>query len=213
MTDFIFQSYQLIMRDVARRQDIKDLILNAADRFLNQFGYKKMTMDALAREVGIAKGTVYLHFPSKEELVLAHIDRIVYRLLVNLQIIAHGNGSAPERLRKMLLTRVLFRFDNVQHYTESLSDLLSDIRSSLLERREKHFALEAKVFAEVLEAGAKEGCFAAEEIHSTTNAILLATNSLLPYSLSAGELGRRKELERKISKIADMILSGLIKRS
>lgn len=201
------------MRDVARRQDIKDLILDAADRFLNEFGYKKMTMDNLAQEVGIAKGTLYLHFSSKEQLVLAHIDRIVYRLLVNLQIIAHGDGSAAERLRKMLLARVLFRFDNVQHYTESLSDLLSDIRSSLLQRREKHFALEAQVFAHVLEEGGKDGSFDAGEIQSTTNAILLATNSLLPYSLSASELGRRKELEKKVSKIADLILLGLIKRS
>ena len=212
MTDFDFRSYKNIMRDVAVRQDIKDLILDAADRLLNQFGYKKMTMDNLAQEVGIAKGSLYLHFPSKEELVLAHIDRIVYRLLAKLQMIAHGDGSASERLREMLLTRVLFRFDNVQHYTESLSDLLADIRSSLLQRREKHFALEAKVFAHVLEEG-KDGSFDAEEIQSTTNAILLATNSLLPYSLSANELGRRKELEKKISKIADLILVGLIKRS
>jgi AcrR family transcriptional regulator len=201
------------MRAVAIRRDIKDLILDAADRLLNQFGYKKMTMDNLAQEVGIAKGSLYLHFSSKEELVLAHIDRIVYRLLVNLQIIAHGDGSASERLREMLLTRVLFRFDNVQHYTESLSDLLADIRSSLLQHREKHFALEAKVFAHVLEEGGKDGSFDAEEIQSTTSAILLATNSLLPYSLSVNELGRRKELEKKISKIADLILLGLIKRS
>lgn len=200
------------MRDVAVSQDIKDLILDAADRLLNQFGYKKMTMDNLAQEVGIAKGSLYLHFPSKEELVLAHIDRIVYRLLAKLQMIAHGEGPASTRLREMLLTRVLFRFDNVQHYTESLSDLLADIRSSLLQRREKHFALEAKVFAQVLEEG-KDGSFDVEEIESTTNAILLATNSLLPYSLSANELGRRKELEKKISKIADLILVGLIKRS
>lgn len=213
MTDFEFESYHDIMRDVAIRQDIKDLILDAADRLLNQSGYKKMTMDNLAQEVGIAKGSLYLHFPSKEELVLAHIDRIVYRLLVNLQMTAHGDGSASERLREMLLTRVLFRFDNVQHYTESLSDLLADIRSSLLKRREKHFALEAQVFADVLEEGKKDGSFDVEEIQSTTNAILLATNSLLPYSLSANELGRRKELEKKISKIADLILVGLIKRS
>lgn len=213
MTAFGFWSDQNIMRAVATRQDIKDLILDAADRLLNQFGYKKMTMDNLAQEVGIAKGTLYLHFPSKEELVLAHIDRIVYRLLVKLQVIAHGDGSASERLREMLLTRVLFRFDNVQHYTESLSDLLADIRSSLLQRREKHFALEARVFADVLEEGGKDGSFDVEETQSTTNAILFATNSLLPYSLSANELGRRKELERKISKIADLILVGLIKRS
>ena len=38
MTDFEFGSYYDIMRDVAIRQDIKDLILDAADRLLNQFG-------------------------------------------------------------------------------------------------------------------------------------------------------------------------------
>jgi hypothetical protein len=38
MTDFGFESYHDIMRDVAIRQDIKDLILDAADRLLNQFG-------------------------------------------------------------------------------------------------------------------------------------------------------------------------------
>ena len=95
------------MRDIAIREDIEDLILDAADQLLNRFGYKKMTMDNLAQEVGIGKGTLYLHFPSKEELVLAHIDRIVYRLLVNLQMTAHGDGSATECLREMLLTRVL----------------------------------------------------------------------------------------------------------
>ena len=63
MTDFEFWSYQNIMRDVAIRQDIKDLILDAADRLLNQFGYKKMTIDNLAQQIGIAKETLSLHFP------------------------------------------------------------------------------------------------------------------------------------------------------
>ena len=38
MTGFEFGSYYDIMRDVAIRQDIEDLILDAADRLLNQFG-------------------------------------------------------------------------------------------------------------------------------------------------------------------------------
>ena len=206
-------SHTIIMRDIATREDIEDLILDAADQLLNRFGYKKMTMDNLAQEVGIGKGTLYLHFSSKEEIVLSHIDRIIYRLLVKLQMIAHGDGSASERIREMLLTRVLFRFDSVQHYSESLSDLLADIRTSLLLRREKHFALEAKVFADVLEEGRKDNSFTIEELQSTTNAILLATNSLLPYSLSVNELVKRKELEKKSSKIADLVLDGLIKRS
>ena len=64
-----------------------------------------MTMDNLAQEIGIAKGTLYLHFPSKEALVLAHIDRIVYRLLAKLQMIAHGDGWASDLILNGLIKR------------------------------------------------------------------------------------------------------------
>ena len=201
------------MRDVATREDIKDLILDATDRLLNRYGYKKMTMESLSREVGIGKGTIYLHFPSKEELVLGHIDRIVYRLLVRLQVIAHGSGSPAVRIREMLVTRVLFRFDSVQHYTESLSDLLAEIRQSLLVHREKHFALEAKVFISVIEEGLTDGWFRTVDPKDTADSLLAATNSLLPYSLSTGELGKRKELEKKTRLLADLLLDGLTKRN
>jgi AcrR family transcriptional regulator len=61
--------------------DVRDAVLDAAERLLARYGYRKMTMDDLAREAGIGKGTTYLHFPSKQEVVLCSIDRIVERLL------------------------------------------------------------------------------------------------------------------------------------
>ena len=64
------------MGKIAKREDIRDLILDAVGGLLAAYGYGKMTMQDVARQVGIGKGTIYLHFPSKEELVLAHIDRI-----------------------------------------------------------------------------------------------------------------------------------------
>ena len=56
------------MRDSVQTRTVRDAILDATDELLIKFGYKKMTIDDLAREVGIGKGTVYLHFPSKEEI-------------------------------------------------------------------------------------------------------------------------------------------------
>src|SRR5829696_2141652 len=141
------------MRAIATREDIRDLILDATDRLLARCGYKKMTMDDLAQEVGIGKGTIYLHFPSKEEVVLSHVDRIVERLKEELLKIARGGGTPPARLRRMLVTRVMFRFDSVQHYTESLSDLLAALRPGLLARRGRHFEEESEVLALVLREG------------------------------------------------------------
>jgi hypothetical protein len=41
---------------------------------------------------------------------------------------------------------------------------------------------------------------------------LLATNSLLPYSLSTRELGERGDVEEKVSHIADLLLTGVLTR-
>src|SRR5262249_16762278 len=69
------------MRTTLAPAQIRDAILDAAERLLARYGFKKTTIDDLAREAGIGKGTVYLHFPSKEEVALCTIDRIVERLL------------------------------------------------------------------------------------------------------------------------------------
>jgi len=198
------------MRQIARREDIRDLILDAVDVLLAKFGYKKMTMDDVARQVGIGKGTIYLHFPGKEELILSHIDRIADRIVAKLREIAGSSDSPDRRIRKMLAHRVLFRFDSVAHYSQNLSDLLSSVRTSLLTRREGHFEKEAAMFEDVLREGARLGTLDCPDPRTTSFVLIQSTNSLLPFSLSARELGRREELEDQVGRIADLLIKGLL---
>ena len=114
--------------EIAPKEVVKDSILDATDCFWARFGYQKMTVEDIAIEAGIGKGTIYLHFSSKEEVVLSHVDRIVERLKQHLADVARSKITAPERIRQMLLVRVLFRFDSIQHYTQSLDDLLAALR-------------------------------------------------------------------------------------
>ncbi|MCX6567703.1 MAG: TetR/AcrR family transcriptional regulator [Candidatus Aminicenantes bacterium] len=137
------------MRQIARREDIRDLILDAVDVLLAKFCYKKMTMDDVARQIGIGKGTIYLHFPGKEELILSHIDRIADRIVAKLQEIA-GTSDSPER------------------------------RIECADSRTTSFVL------------------------------IQSTNSLLPFSLSARELGRRETVEDQVGRIADLLIKGLL---
>jgi AcrR family transcriptional regulator len=193
------------------REEVREAILDAVDHLLARYGYRKMTMDDIAQEVGIGKGTIYLHFASKEEVTLSHVDRIVERLKERLWAIARANADVAIRLRLMLVARVLFRFDSVQHYTQSLNDLLAALRPKLLARRARYFEDEARVFAEVLNEGARAGVFKIEDALSTAFALLHATNSLLPYSLSTTELGERDDIKEKTEHIADLLLTGLLR--
>lgn len=202
------------MAAIAPKESVRESILDATDRLLARFGYRKMTVEDIAAEAGIGKGTIYLHFSSKEEVVLSHVDRIVDRLKQqHLAVIARSKHTALERIRQMLLARVLFRFDSIQHYTQSLNDLLAALRPGLLARRARYFEEEAQIFAEVLAEGRASGEFEIENEMAAARALLEATNGLLPYSLSTNELGEREEVERRTSAIADLLLHGLLSRN
>ena len=200
------------MVNAVTREEIREAILDATDHLLARYGYRKMTVDDIAQEAGIGKGTIYLHFASKEEVTLSHVDRIIERLKERLWAIARSDADVAIRLRLMLVARVLFRFDSVQHYTQSLNDLLAALRPKLLARRARYFEDEARVFAEVLDEGGRAGVFNLEDALTTAFTLLNATNSLLPYSLSTIELGERDEIKEKTEQIADLILSGLLRK-
>ena len=194
------------------REEVREAILDATDQLLARYGYRKMTVDDIAQEVGIGKGTIYLHFASKEEITLSHVDRIVERLKERLWAIARTDADVAIRLRLMLVARVLFRFDSVQHYTQSLNDLLAALRPKLLARRARYFEEEARVFAEALNEGVRLKVFKVDDALSTAFALIHATNSLLPYSLSTTELGERDEIKEKTEQIADLLLTGLLRK-
>jgi AcrR family transcriptional regulator len=197
------------MKDATRTKTTREAILEATDRLLARYGYKKMTIDDLAQEVGIGKGSVYLHFSSKEEIAMSHIDGLIDKMLHNLSAIAASNSPASDRVLDFLLERVLYRFDRVQHYKQSLDELLAVLRPTLLERRRNYFKQEARILGDIIADGQKKGEFEAGDAVDLAYTCISATNSLLPYSMSTIELGDRSQLEDRVRKTADLLIRGL----
>ncbi|MBI1851827.1 MAG: TetR/AcrR family transcriptional regulator [Planctomycetes bacterium] len=200
------------MAPVEAAEDVRDAILDAAEALLARHGFQKATMEALAQEVGIGKGSTYLHFESKEHVFLATVDRIVDRLLARAREVASSTDPASERLRRVLIDRVLFRFDSVRGYRQGLDGLLASLRPALLDRRLRYFEEEAEVIAGILRAGRAAGELAFDDDIETARALVLATNALLPYALSASELGRRADVARRAERIVQLLLQGLVSR-
>jgi AcrR family transcriptional regulator len=174
----------------------REKILDAAERLLGRYGYRKMTVDDIAAEAGIGKGTVYLSFPSKEETVLGTVDRLIDTVCNAMIALAGSDQPVPERIRAMLLARVLIRFDHVAEYRESLNDLLAAVRPRLLERRARHFARETDILAKLVP-------------RRTARALVMATNHFLPYALSPAELGDRRTLQRDASDVIDLLVTAI----
>src|ERR1700737_3321319 len=67
--------------DVDARRARAERILDAAAELLQRWGYKRLTMDDVAQQVGIGKGTLYLHWKTRESLFEAAIVREITALV------------------------------------------------------------------------------------------------------------------------------------
>jgi TetR/AcrR family fatty acid metabolism transcriptional regulator len=85
-----------------QRQEREALILQTAEEVFCEKGYHESSIDEIAARVGIAKGTVYLHFPSKEDLVAALIERDSRHLLQAVEDINASTQTTRAKLEAIL---------------------------------------------------------------------------------------------------------------
>ena len=85
-----------------QRKERELLILQAAEEVMIEKEYHETSMEEIAARVGIAKGTVYLHFPSKEDLLVAIFERDMHKFLQALETPLETEGTAREKLQAML---------------------------------------------------------------------------------------------------------------
>ncbi len=87
-------------REISRREERARRILDAAATLILRWGYNKTTLDDIAREAGVAKGTMYLHWKTREDLFSALMKRERVEMA---EEIMRGLAADPERetLRSM----------------------------------------------------------------------------------------------------------------
>lgn len=87
----------------ARQREARtELILEAALAVFAAKGYHSASMDEIAARVGIAKGTIYLHFAGKEELVGALLGRELKAFRAEVEAIVARSASARAKLEAVL---------------------------------------------------------------------------------------------------------------
>jgi AcrR family transcriptional regulator len=197
------------MQTAAVKPDTGEAILDAMDALMARYGYRKTTMDDLAREAGISKRTIYLYFSSKEEVALSSIGRVVETAQARMKQIALEDGDPRRLVERMLVERVMARIRSVAEYRQSLDELFEAVRPAYLARRQTQFEIEQSILAEALKEGQAAGAFAFDGAEETSRDLLFATNAYLPYSLSVRELGQTKEIENRVERLAALLVRGL----
>lgn len=101
--------------ELCRRRE--DAILDAAAPVFARQGYRQMDVQELADAVGLAKGTVYNYFPSKQALFLATVDRVMRRLQAEIANVTDEEPDPLERITQAVRAYLAF-FDAHPEFVE-----------------------------------------------------------------------------------------------
>lgn len=87
------------IRKDRERAEREELILDHAQRLLLQEGFQNLNLDDLAKSVEYSKGTLYLHFKTKEDIALAVATRAIKERADFFERGARFKGTSRERMR------------------------------------------------------------------------------------------------------------------
>lgn len=119
-----------------RRRDI----VGAAVRLFNRYGYKRTSIDTIAREAGVAKATVYAYFPGKEDVFRAVCAAVCDDILAR----ADAAASLPDleaRLRGVLEAKLVTVYELVDAspHAREILESQSRLGADIVERADKEY--------------------------------------------------------------------------
>ncbi|KPV44182.1 TetR/AcrR family transcriptional regulator [Alicyclobacillus ferrooxydans] len=176
----------------------------AAVKLFEQKGYHATSVQDIADEVGLQKGSLYHYIHSKEDLLLQIAHEAITEFNDNLQAVLDTDMSAPEKLVKAVENHITVSVSNMETTTVLLREAFSlgDPQHQVIQDLTDKYV---DLWTQVLEEGARSGEFHVREPKVVALAILGACNWVYRWYRQSGQL-TPSQVARVFS---DMFLNGL----
>lgn len=145
------------MREVKTAEDRKTEILEVAGELFVEKGFEETSISDILKKVGIARGTLYYHFKSKEEIMDAYIEKSTYNVLQDAKKIANNkNISIEERL---IGTLIALRIDG--NKGQRIMEHMHRPQNSLMHQKMNIIIIKEvpPIFTSIVKDGIEQGIF------------------------------------------------------
>jgi len=187
-----------------KRQAIQDAVI----RLICREGLKSVTMERVAQETGIAKGTVYLHYHDKQELLDAVKESALTPMMTSVDEVFRSEGPPEQKLRS-LVSRYFAYFDEHRDLFRVLIYEREVIRvqgSRYQSDRYRHMVQEA---ARIINDGIRSGVFRQVDAHNVAAMFIESMYALMNQRLRSD---KPAPVEEDANLIGDLFIHGLEKK-
>lgn len=190
--------------DHAKRENI----LNSAARLFARLGFKKCSIDEIARAAGVAKGTIYLACDSKTDLFYQAVHKELRRWLGEMSQMIDPRTPADELLEQVARAGLAY-LDSRPLVRDLLLGLYNGQFPGWADRFDTLRALGQANVAEILELGIKQGLFRADLDTDETATVLQDLHLSGHLFYARAERSNPELLERRLVAGMQLVLNGL----
>jgi TetR/AcrR family fatty acid metabolism transcriptional regulator len=196
-----------VRRRAAGRGDKRERILQAAVKIFAQSGFHATRVSEIAKAAGVADGTIYLYFESKEELLFSLFEDRIDKLLTFMRDELPKQPDAPARLRAVIDMQ-LGLLAGERDLAEVITVILRQSTRLMKEFATPHFTAYLDAIAKIIVEGQASGAFRKDvSPHVAARAIFGSLDGIaLTWALGRAEQGA---LVRAAGQLADILLRGL----
>lgn len=190
----------------SRKMEKYEMILEAALKVIAENGFHGSQVSRIAKEAGVADGTIYLYFKNKEDILISLFQERLGSLVSMFNSSIQETNTADEALRKVCE----IHFTELEQNVNLAYVTQIELRQSSLELR-KAIGLTVKPYIQliehILEKGVQEGTFRADlDIKLTRLLIFGAMDEVVTSWLISG---RKYSLSAQVEKTVEFFLRGL----
>jgi AcrR family transcriptional regulator len=180
-------------------------ILDAAAQVIRKKGFNGASMADIASAVNLQKASLYHHVASKQEILLALLDRAIDMLTAHIAPLAAQSAPADEKLRQMIHTYLKLMAENA----DLASVLLFEHRSLEPKQHARHIPNRDRfeaLWRDVLSEGLASGVFRYPDPGLAVRGLLGILNWTLTWYRPKGELS----IEQIADQYVDLLYHGLL---
>ncbi len=187
----------------------RERIIEAARELIGKFGFKKTTMEDIARASRMAKATIYHYFASKEEIFKEIIDKEGETLRFMLKKSIENIDDPVKKIR--VYTKVRFEYlSRLAVYYSTMKEEYFQYLPFIRKERERYNRFEIETLSEIFDEGVKRGIFNIPDTRLYAFLILQAMQGL-EYPLATGEALKFEDRELDLDEALDIFLDIFIK--
>ena len=180
-------------------------ILDAAVKVMTRDGISALTMDKVAAKAHVAKGTLYVHFQNKQEIIDAAIEESIAPLVDALSDILDNDLAPADKLRQVALYHMQFCDTHSDLFRVILYDQQHTSDETKRFRSDRYWTFMKRV-ARVVEQGITTGVFRPMDPARVAIMFIEASRAVMVQRLSSNNTVR---IEHDAGLVLDIFLHGI----